>query len=393
MISAGRVLFIPKGEWNDTDTYSMLDLVSYNGSSYVAKTSVPANTLPTNTSYWQLSAYGGSAANLAGNFAPLEITDYASQGYAVGDFLVNKDNKFCKVTSIITIGDELILKPNTNYNIEADNVGEEVQQLTQDTTGLIDNTTQLSCVNLLNHEATAQTDSAGEVTWVINSDGTITAAVNKTTTQDRIIHLLSTANLNALLSKYGKIKITGSPNSRAYIYTKMSNNQYYSDEGAGLVLSGTALQDLRLAIASGTTAQTFTIKPMISLASMNLSYDDYVPYAKSNRELTEINTTKDLTAQITNVNQKMTNSNYFLVRYGNVCSLRLYVGNSSDVTAWTEALLTIPSNCKPKTDIYIAEAVGSGKCILIRSASGDVNVMSGSETLHAAQFFCTWVVL
>lgn len=144
MISAGRVLLIPKGAWNDTDTYSMLDLVSYNGSSYIAKTSVPANTLPTNTSYWQLSAYGGSAANLAGNFAPLETTDYASQGYAVGDFLVNKDNQFCKATSIITIGDELILKPNDNYNIEADNVGAEINAVKEDLEDLDDSLSEVA---------------------------------------------------------------------------------------------------------------------------------------------------------------------------------------------------------------------------------------------------------
>lgn len=129
MVSAGRVLLIPKGAWNSTDTYSMLDLVSYNGSSYIAKTSVPANTLPTNTSYWQLSAYGGSAANLAGNFAPLETTDYASRGYAIGEFLVNKNNQFCVATSIITIGDQIIVKPNAGYNVETTDAGTEINRI------------------------------------------------------------------------------------------------------------------------------------------------------------------------------------------------------------------------------------------------------------------------
>lgn len=129
MVSAGRVLIIPKGAWNTTDTYSMLDLVSYNGSSYVAKTSVPANTLPTNTSYWQLSAYGGTAATIAGNFAPLETTEYASQGYAIGEFLVNKDNQFCVATSVITTGDEIIVKPSAGYNVEATDAGTEINRI------------------------------------------------------------------------------------------------------------------------------------------------------------------------------------------------------------------------------------------------------------------------
>ena len=50
----------PKGTWSDTEQYSTLDLVSYNGSSYVALKTVPAGTLPTDTDYWQLSAQGMS---------------------------------------------------------------------------------------------------------------------------------------------------------------------------------------------------------------------------------------------------------------------------------------------------------------------------------------------
>lgn len=111
MVSAGRVLIMPKGAYDATETYSMLDLVSYNGSSYIAKKSTTGN-LPTNTTYWQLSAYGGSASNIAGNFATLETTDYASQNYAVGDYLVTKDSQLCEVIATITTGDELVLDTN-----------------------------------------------------------------------------------------------------------------------------------------------------------------------------------------------------------------------------------------------------------------------------------------
>lgn len=111
MVSAGRVLIMPKGAYDASETYSMLDLVSYNGSSYIAKKSTTGN-LPTNTTYWQLSAYGGSASNIAGNFATLETTDYASQNYAVGDYLVTKDSQLCEVIATITTGDELVLDTN-----------------------------------------------------------------------------------------------------------------------------------------------------------------------------------------------------------------------------------------------------------------------------------------
>ena len=50
----------PKGAWDNTEEYHYLDLVSYNGSSYIATKTVPAGTLPTDTGYWMLSAEKGT---------------------------------------------------------------------------------------------------------------------------------------------------------------------------------------------------------------------------------------------------------------------------------------------------------------------------------------------
>lgn len=49
----GKVGIVMKGDYNSANTYEVLDAVSYNGGLYVAKQAVPANTLPTNTTYWQ----------------------------------------------------------------------------------------------------------------------------------------------------------------------------------------------------------------------------------------------------------------------------------------------------------------------------------------------------
>ena len=51
--SAGKVLMIPKGDYDPTATYTMLDVVSYQGKSYVAKQTTTGNA-PTDTTYWQL---------------------------------------------------------------------------------------------------------------------------------------------------------------------------------------------------------------------------------------------------------------------------------------------------------------------------------------------------
>lgn len=52
MGNAGRVLMIPKGDYNPATPYEMLDCVYYNGRSYVCKQRSTGN-LPTNTTYWQ----------------------------------------------------------------------------------------------------------------------------------------------------------------------------------------------------------------------------------------------------------------------------------------------------------------------------------------------------
>lgn len=51
----GKVGIVMKGNWSSSATYEGLDAVSYNGGFYIAKQAVPANTVPTNTTYWQVA--------------------------------------------------------------------------------------------------------------------------------------------------------------------------------------------------------------------------------------------------------------------------------------------------------------------------------------------------
>ncbi|MBO7240235.1 MAG: hypothetical protein J6V23_07115 [Bacteroidaceae bacterium] len=55
MASAGRILIMPKGNYDPSATYEMLDLVSHNGSSWIARTTVAAGIEPNtiNNLYWQ----------------------------------------------------------------------------------------------------------------------------------------------------------------------------------------------------------------------------------------------------------------------------------------------------------------------------------------------------
>ena len=55
MTSAGKILIMPKGDYDSTRTYQILDLVKHGGTSWIAKKSVPEGIEPTtaNSEYWQ----------------------------------------------------------------------------------------------------------------------------------------------------------------------------------------------------------------------------------------------------------------------------------------------------------------------------------------------------
>lgn len=114
MISAGRVLLMPKGDYNPATTYELLDLVSYQNSSYIAKGTTTGN-LPTDATYWQLSAFGGSVANLTGNFAEIESSTIAQAPHAIGDVFVDLDSNLVEATAQINVTDTIAVGTNCEY--------------------------------------------------------------------------------------------------------------------------------------------------------------------------------------------------------------------------------------------------------------------------------------
>ena len=60
--SAGKVLWIPKGDYDNSVTYQVLDWVRYNDKGYVCK-KTSLGHLPTDTTYWQLFVQDGTSPN------------------------------------------------------------------------------------------------------------------------------------------------------------------------------------------------------------------------------------------------------------------------------------------------------------------------------------------
>lgn len=75
----GRALILPQGVYNPSKTYYRLDLVTYDGGSYVAKAETQGN-LPTNTTYWQIIALSGATTS---DLAVVDAAGYYTAGSTV----------------------------------------------------------------------------------------------------------------------------------------------------------------------------------------------------------------------------------------------------------------------------------------------------------------------
>lgn len=109
-VNLGKVVMIPKGTWSASTAYEYLDIVTDDGSSYVAKQDVPAGTALTNTTYWQpIAAKGDTGLQMLTEST--ESTATATKNYAIGD-LVIVDNQLLRVTSAIANGGTITVGTN-----------------------------------------------------------------------------------------------------------------------------------------------------------------------------------------------------------------------------------------------------------------------------------------
>ena len=127
----GRVSIVPKGEWSNNSTYTRLDLVTYNGSSYIARKNVPINIELNNNEYWMPIANKGDMGDPLVFIAIYGETTYDEIESALnnGKMIVAYNNgifggHYCELSN--NLFDDQDLNDNqqyqfTRFNIDQDN--------------------------------------------------------------------------------------------------------------------------------------------------------------------------------------------------------------------------------------------------------------------------------
>ena len=117
-VNYGQVAIVPKGVWNAETQYKVNNLVEYDGSSYVAKVQPPVGTLPTDTSYWQVSAAGTkkATADSLGTVMPDgTTTEIKEDGKLSAKTAQQNALGVVKGSDDVTVGEDGTLTVNTTF--------------------------------------------------------------------------------------------------------------------------------------------------------------------------------------------------------------------------------------------------------------------------------------
>ncbi len=230
-----------------------------------------------------------------------------------------------------------VLSTTSENPVQNKVITSQFQQLTNDITGLFDNTEANGAVNMLPNTATTQTING--VTFTVKNDGSIIA--NGTATSNAFLYILGTnsTDYKPLPNIVGKtVKLTGCPSGgsdKAYLLRLVGmTTSYIAYEDSGDGITFTVPNNLTgcycyIYIREGHTVSNITFKPMLTVASYN---GDYVPYTKSNKELTddvaENNTQiQTLTNQVKDMNNVYGSKNLLSQKYMQVLLGGVSVGN------------------------------------------------------------------
>lgn len=238
------------------------------------------------------------------NIAPVEAdASSASRAYVVGEQLFLNDVLY-DVTSPISVGDAIVVNTNiTIANKLSADIKSKIDDLYSKNQAFMKQITVNGAVNELDH--TGVTDTSGTVKFTVNEDKSITISADSypvTLDSTTTFFFFGTASAAVPNIFKGK-KLVGCPSGGAFGTYRIIIQEFSSTTPSGAVAESSDVGEganisngdyIRMYIRLGSGYQltsALTFKPMISLPELGLSYDDYVPYAKTNQELTAENQT------------------------------------------------------------------------------------------------------
>lgn len=258
------------------------------------------------------------------------------------------------------------------------------EDLTQETTGLIDNDKVNGAVNMM--PMTGDPAVKGGVTYTVNSDGTVSLSASGNSTSGEIYTSTTYKTLKA-----GTYKLSGIPagwKDNMGLSLRTANNDIivttyeYGTERVFTLANDTTLR-IVIYVKSGVNPNGQKIKPMVSVTNYT---GEYVPFAKSNKELTEESNYEVDTTTISGVT---------ILKKNGVVTLA--IAKTWDITSGQNNNVgTLPERFRPPLDVYALLITNEGTpqvTVLRANASGSLLVngymISGSHTFQSLITYVT----
>lgn len=206
------------GEWKPDEQYDLLNQVSFDGSSHVVHTKPPIGTLPTDLSYWQVSAQGTSKATATtlGTVKPDGITtEVDSNGALSAKTATDTTKGLVKGSNGIKVGADGSIDVNTLFTqatelaniIAGEAIASALGKISKSiavTMGLNENALLKNMLTNMDVNDSSKINSAAFVHTLVERIGMgteLTAGANLT------------AGLNTLNSNLAKLVFSGQANS------------------------------------------------------------------------------------------------------------------------------------------------------------------------------------
>lgn len=111
--NVGKVGIVMKGTWSSSDTYEVLDAVTYSGSLYIAKQNVPAGTTPTNTTYWQLATDLTAKADKVSGAVTNHLAAFDATGNLIDSEILVTESKRVTASFSLSNTDQVNVRTST----------------------------------------------------------------------------------------------------------------------------------------------------------------------------------------------------------------------------------------------------------------------------------------